>query len=78
MTTLFLRPSGKVEGLYSDMIPEFDLGPLSVKRASNVEFSDEHQRWVIEVDGRVIGSAVTRESALRLEAEVLNMRMEEN
>jgi len=75
---LFLRPDGKVEGLYHDILPTLDLGKLSVRRASNVEFNNITQEWeVINPDNNhVLAIATTREAAIKHEVWLLNMLME--
>lgn len=40
-----LHPTGERFALMSDALPTDELGRLTVKRASNVEFNDGTQKW---------------------------------
>lgn len=61
METLVVRipKDGKTaKGLYSDAFPWENLGELDIKRASDVRFSQEHQKWEVWV--RNEGQTATR------------------
>ena len=73
---LYLRPDGKVESLYNDFIPTLDLGALRVSRASNVEFDNKRQEWVVLVNDKEIACSKLREEALTREVILLNQRLE--
>lgn len=73
-TLLFVRPNGRVEGIYSDLIPHIIKRPLIVERAGNVEYDNERQGWtVVFPDGRALHTVfLTRAPALKAEeADVL-------
>lgn len=44
--TLVIHPDGRVRSVYSDVLHEMGLGPLSVVRASVIEFDEPTQEWV--------------------------------
>ena len=77
---LTITPDGaEIMGLYSDKIPYRDLGSVEVKRASNVEFNSESQKWEVFIvdEGRILPDVyVTRTEALAAEVEYLNNRTE--
>jgi hypothetical protein len=76
MHSLYLRPNGSVECLYSDDVQGLDLGVLSVSRASNVEFDNKRQEWVVLVEDQEIACSKSREEALAYEVTLLNQRYE--
>lgn len=49
--TIDITPAGEVRCLYTEAIPLQELGPLHVRRASNVEFDASTQAWVVRVAG---------------------------
>ncbi|WP_054692445.1 hypothetical protein [Syntrophomonas palmitatica] len=66
--SIFLRPDGTIEGLYTDAIPLQKLGKLTVTRATTVEFDDARQEWLVALpDGQEIYSNASREVALEWE-----------
>jgi len=68
MAKIFLRPDGTVEGLYTDVIPLRELGKVYVARATNVEFDDSAQKWVVTLpDGTELYKHESREQALNWE-----------
>lgn len=77
MTEMYLRPDGRVECLYSDDVQEMGIGVLSVRRASNVEFNDTLQVWEVRVKGVVKIRTRSRACALREEAKMMNMLLED-
>lgn len=66
---LSLHPTGERFALMSDALPTDELGRLTVRRASNVEFNDSSQEWegvmTGEDDPRFI--APTRRECIRQE-----------
>lgn len=65
MTVIVIRPDGKVEGLYNDIIPLNQLGTLNVKRATNIEFCFKRQKWIVSLpNGEEVYSNGSREKAL--------------
>ena len=70
IATLVFTPDGNAHGLYTEIIDLTSLGRLTVKRASRIEFSDEHQCWQVRtVRGRLIFSAPSRQACLDWEQE---------
>lgn len=68
MAKIFIRPDGKIEGLYTDKIPLTVLGSLNVDRATFVEFCSIRQEWVVTLpSGQEIFSHSSREKALEWE-----------
>jgi hypothetical protein len=67
---------GIVTGLYSDFLS--DLGQVSVRRASNVEFCEETGKWVVEMligpfaHSCLLKTFSKRADALAAEVAVLN------
>lgn len=45
---IVIAPDGTVRTLYTDKIDLREFGPLHVERASNVEWSDFHQGWIVQ------------------------------
>lgn len=67
MIKIFLR-DGIITGLYDDTIPLMNLGTLSVKRASTIEFDNACQKWVVALpNGKEIFSHPLREECLFFE-----------
>lgn len=77
---LNILPDGTIESLYTDEIDLQEIGNLSVKRASHVEFNSDKQAWFVTIvdTGEVFGPHKTRKAALKEEVEVLESRMESN
>ena len=46
-TVLTFGPDGTAGGLYTEAIPLRELGRLSIRRASTIEFDDASQCWVV-------------------------------
>ena len=68
-----ILPSGYVECLYTDKINLRNIGSLDVRRASNVEFDNNKQGWMvdIELDGAILGPFESREVAIQAEVEYI-------
>ncbi len=65
MAKIFIRPDGKVEGLYTDIVPLTTLGVLNVNRATHVEFWHKRQEWVVTLpDGNEVFANQSRQVAL--------------
>ena len=47
MTMLTFTPDGNGHGLYTEVIDLNALGPLSVTRATSIEFNQQTQRWEV-------------------------------
>ncbi|HQA60376.1 MAG TPA: hypothetical protein PK768_05080 [Tepidanaerobacteraceae bacterium] len=68
MAKIFVRPDGRIEGLYTDTVPLKDLGHLNVRRATHVEFCEKRQEWVVTLpDGTEVHHDPSREKALEWE-----------
>lgn len=69
MAKIFIRPDGSIEGLYTDTVPLQELGKLNVTRATNVEFDEGRQEWIVSLpdDGKEVYSDPNREEALAWE-----------
>jgi len=68
MSKIFIRPDGKIEGLYTEKIPLGKLGKLGVTRATHVEFDYGRQKWIVTLPtGEEIFSHASREGALAWE-----------
>jgi hypothetical protein len=68
-----IDPDGRVRAVYSDKLPLRSLGPLSVERASSVEFDTVRQVWrATEVGtGRVLAEGPSRDAVIAREVETL-------
>lgn len=68
MSSIFIRPDGRIEGLYTDIIPLQKLGNLSVTRATTIEFDPQRQGWVVALpDGTEVHFGPSREECLQWE-----------
>lgn len=68
MAAIYIRPDGKIEGLYNDTIPLQQLGELSVMRATTIEFDHQRQEWIVALpDGTEVYSHPSREECLKWE-----------
>ena len=78
MAKLFFRPSGAIEGLYTESIDLGKIGrTIEVRRASHVE-PDGKGGWLADlspVDGPALGPFPRRSEALKAEADWLNERL---
>ena len=66
---LFVRPSGRIEGIYSDDIaPALGRG-IKVERAGHVEYDNVEKGWTVSFpdESRVLGTFETRGQALNAE-----------
>jgi RNA polymerase subunit RPABC4/transcription elongation factor Spt4 len=65
---LFFRPDGTIEGLNPDGFPLQSLGKAEINRASNVEFNEQRQEWVVTLpNGNEVFSHLVRGTALAWE-----------
>lgn len=70
---LFFRPDGTIEGLNPDGFPLQSLGNAKISRASNVEFNEQRQVWVVSLpNGQEIFSHPVRAKALEMERKYFN------
>ena len=63
---------GTARGLYTEVIDLMELGILSIRRISRIEFDDEGQTWrVRDMQGRPLFAHVSRNACLDWEREHL-------
>jgi len=63
--TLLIRPAGKVQGLYTELLDLTRLGRLTLRRISRIEFNHRRQRWqVLNSRGKRLHSAISRQACL--------------
>jgi hypothetical protein len=75
---IIISPDGEIKTIYNDELQEMDLGALSVKRASNVEFDEDSQKWRIvdaETDSLIGVGFDKRSDAIDYEVQFLNGRL---
>ena len=68
---------GVIRLLYTDTLPLERLGPITVTRASHVEFDEDRQGWTVTLaDGTQLpGCWPKRSEALAAEVEAVNARL---
>ena len=68
---LIVTNSGNVVGVWSDDIPWQDLGHITCRRLSRVEWDPQRQEWVATdlATGRVIATGPNRAQVLQAEAD---------
>ena len=63
--TLLVRPAGKIQGLYTELLDLTQLGRLTLRRISRIEFNHRRQRWqVLNPRGKRLHSALSRQACL--------------
>ena len=63
--TLLVRPAGKIQGLYTELLDLTRLGRLTLRRISRIEFNHRRQRWqVLNPHGKRLHSAASRQACL--------------
>ena len=78
-TVLTFGPDGTAVGLYTEAIPLQELGRLSIRRASTIEYDDARQCWVVgDPAGTELFRAPGRQQCLDWEREYFNNRKEAN
>lgn len=81
MTRLVLRiqPGGDIKAVYNDALARMGLGPISVERASNVEFDSTTQEWVATraIGGMELARGPSRDEVIRQEVQVLQDELRE-
>ena len=67
--TLQITAQGGVAMLHDDAVDLRQFGTVQVRRASNVEFDEQHQVWTVysAKTGKALRSAITRAGALAWE-----------
>ena len=72
-TVLTFRPDGTAQGLYTEAIALHELGRLSIRRATTIEFDDAIQQWVVrDISGAKHYQSPSRQSCLDWERETFN------
>ena len=73
--TLIFTPDGNGRCLYSEIIDLSGIGPLSMRRATTIEFDDALQRWVVRsLDGVKLFDNPSRQVCLDWEREHLEQQ----
>ena len=63
--TLLVRPAGKVQGLYTELLDLTRLGRLTLRRISRIEFNHRRQCWqVLNPRGKRLHSDISRQACL--------------
>ena len=71
-----IDPNGDVRAVYSDRLRELNLGPMEVKRASNVEFNHKTQEWEAHTpEGELIAKGPCRDQVISQEIKILESRL---
>jgi hypothetical protein len=73
--TLTIAPNGEVTTLYTEAIDLTALGPLTMRRASAIEFNADRQAWEVTVSGEVLFRHPSRAECLRWEHEYFNANL---
>jgi hypothetical protein len=62
---LKVQRSGKIQGLYTELLDLTRLGRLTLRRISRIEFNHRRQRWqVLNPRGKRLHSAPSRQACL--------------
>jgi hypothetical protein len=77
IVTLHVMPDGMITCLHSDAVPLNELGRVSMKRASTVEFNPASQKWevVMEGESRVRFRHASRGTCLEWERTFVDKRI---
>jgi hypothetical protein len=66
--SLVITPDGNCECLHNEAIELHSLGTLRISRATEIEFDDAYQEWIVRDNGgRRLHSHVSREECLQWE-----------
>lgn len=72
-TVLTFSPDGTAQGLYTEAIELHELGRLSIRRATTIEFEDATQQWVVrDPTGAPLYQSPSRQSCLNWERGYFN------
>jgi len=67
---------GVVKAVYSDRLKNMNIGPMSVTRASNVEFNEKTQLWeAITPEGELIAQGPNRDDVIQAEVAEIESRL---
>ena len=73
---LKIGSNGEVTAVYSDRLRDLHLGPMEVKRASNVEFDHQTQLWQARTpEGELIAKGPDRDQVIKDEVRVIESRL---
>lgn len=72
----FVIDGDELRAVYGDHLPRLGLGPLTVRRASNVEFNHVTQHWEATTpEGELIASGPSRDQVIKDEVKVIESRL---
>ncbi len=76
-SVLRIEPTGDVRCLYSEVLDLSDLGPVTIRRASLVEWDERLRAWTVTLpDGAFLGGPfMTRSQAVAFEISFWNERL---
>lgn len=73
MNVLTFTPDGTGHGLYTEAIELSAIGPLSIERATTIEFNEQNQQWEVRsTSGDLLYSDVSRVTCLAWEHQHFN------
>lgn len=72
MNVLTFTPAGIVTGLYSEVIDLTCLGKMQIRRATTIEFNNDHQVWQVKVHNKILHQASSRQACLDWEQQYFN------
>ena len=75
--TISVSESGDIETLWTDALPLAELGTMTMKRASKIEFNEEIQMWGVFIEGSraAVYANASRQACLDWEIEYFNRRI---
>jgi hypothetical protein len=75
--TLSVEEDGTIETLWTDALPLAELGTMTMKRASRIEFNEEIQMWEVFIEGSrsAVYANQSRRACLDWEIEYFNRRI---
>ncbi len=75
MSALIITAAGKVECLYTEAVDLSALGPLTVKRATDIAYDNKAREWKVrDMSGNAIFGNCSREACLEWERSYLEQR----
>lgn len=74
---IFIEPDGRLVALHSDLIPLPELGRMTTRRVSDIQWSDTRQEWEVFglAEGRVLFRHRDRSACLAWEVEYFNNKL---
>ena len=70
---LTFDPAGNARCLYTEAVDLNSIGPLEIRRASNIEFNNQSQQWEVkDLDGKILFSNPSRVRCLDWEHQYFN------